>query len=124
MMSLAETGLVERCLDHAKNVSEDPTDFGCFFNGEEVGQVRRLAELTMDDLTFPASGDITRILEWMEARHLQPTDELILYHNGAVFNRFEIPWYTLKFRIPASVKETMWTTTLEDMGIDIQELRF
>ena len=122
-MSTGNSSVVARCLSHAQNVSDDPKDIGVFFDGGFVTKAKLLQDLTVEDAFTGGSGSFDAIVEWMEARHLQPTDELIIYTNGNFYQPIEKPWWTLHLRLLTETMELDKKQLVKE-GIPYTDLKF
>ena len=95
--------LLDQMVVDARRISDDSKDMAVVFSSAGVSKAQLLSSAEFRGESSGGDG-ILEILKWMETRHLQPTDELIIYHDGYwPYQRLEYVmyqcWFTVKLRL-------------------------
>lgn len=120
--------LVPRMLEHAKNHFRKPKDAVVFYDTSGVTRAVWLAEVSEADIKGGGGDGTLKLIEWMDGRSFQPTDELAVYTDG-IFDlvgarqQLEKTWFSFKAYIPKDFYKTV-APELRANNIDPNELPF
>lgn len=121
--------LFDQALEHIQSSSIDPEkDIFVTFNCSIVSKPVSVSRIDPKQF-IPLAGDGTDLLiDWASARTLQPTDELIIYHDlyfpfDTVLDKLKAGWFTPKFKAignpsPAAIR------AVRQAGIEVEVLEF